>query len=439
MIGIDDTDSAAGFCTTYLAFSLTKKLLEGGFRITDYPSLVRLNPNVPFKTRGNAAVSLSVESENPEDLFETILPSVTSLSDVEHGANTGLVLLWNLDVLPSLRILYRRALSRIVNKFSVRKLLDRPGVRILTLGNGMGIVGAASCLGFDETFDHTYELIGYRKPDNWGKPRLVSKSSVKEMESITFPETFGNFDHAKDRVLITPHGPDPVFLGVRGNTPGAVLEAFSLLRYGEDLEGYMIYLSNQGTDAHLEERLTLPLKAYSSGHLDGRVCSIVTGTGGHVYLKLRSRGAQVNSAIYEPTGDLVKTARQLAPGDTISVAGGVRRPTARHSALLNTERIQIQSLIEIELKLNPMCSDCNVRMKSEGLAKGFQCPLCRKRLPETAARRDQKRRTLDQGTYLPSPRANRHLTKPFVRYGRESGGRKYPVIDNWFKNEPGLA
>jgi len=55
-IGLDDTDSVKGGCTTWLATEIIKELSE--FDLIGNPRLVRLNPNVPWKTRGNGAVSL---------------------------------------------------------------------------------------------------------------------------------------------------------------------------------------------------------------------------------------------------------------------------------------------------------------------------------------------------------------------------------------------
>ena len=52
-LGIDDTDSKLGMCTTYLAAVLAERL--SGFGLADYPRLIRLNPNIRYKTRGNAA------------------------------------------------------------------------------------------------------------------------------------------------------------------------------------------------------------------------------------------------------------------------------------------------------------------------------------------------------------------------------------------------
>ena len=56
-IGMDDTDSVEGGCTTWLATEVIKELSD--FDLIGCPRLVRLNPNVPWKTRGNGAVSFT--------------------------------------------------------------------------------------------------------------------------------------------------------------------------------------------------------------------------------------------------------------------------------------------------------------------------------------------------------------------------------------------
>ena len=45
-IGIDDTDSHEGMCTTYLATLLVDTLENHGVEFLDFPKLVRLNPNI---------------------------------------------------------------------------------------------------------------------------------------------------------------------------------------------------------------------------------------------------------------------------------------------------------------------------------------------------------------------------------------------------------
>ncbi|HYY92168.1 MAG TPA: tRNA(Ile2) 2-agmatinylcytidine synthetase, partial [Candidatus Dormibacteraeota bacterium] len=62
-IGIDDTDSESGGCTTYTAAVLFQELCKRGVQPSDFPWLVRLNPNIPWKTRGNGALSLHIVAD----------------------------------------------------------------------------------------------------------------------------------------------------------------------------------------------------------------------------------------------------------------------------------------------------------------------------------------------------------------------------------------
>ena len=63
-IGIDDTDSPDGMCTTYLASQIINKLEDNGIELLDYPRLIRLNPFARFKTRGNGGVSLMILNDD---------------------------------------------------------------------------------------------------------------------------------------------------------------------------------------------------------------------------------------------------------------------------------------------------------------------------------------------------------------------------------------
>ncbi|MCL4355884.1 MAG: DUF1743 domain-containing protein [Nitrososphaerota archaeon] len=388
LVGVDDTDSSRGYCTTYLAYRIASDL-DPEVRVCAYPRLVRLNPNIPFKTRGNAAVCLTLEGDNPDTVFQSLSEKVKELSDVSGGANSGMVFLDDPSKAEGFRGLYQDALAAVVSPHRVRKLIEGLGGRTLELGNGMGIVGAAASLGFDCHSDHTYELIGYRRRENWGTKRLIDSSSVKKMDARLFPHAFNSYDYQKRKVLVAPHGPDPVFVGIRGDSPSSVIRGFGMLRYDEPLEGYMVYISNQHTDAHVQR--ALDWKVYSSGWVDGTVDQVSVGEGGHVYITIIDRGRRRSVAAYEPTGDLRRSAKLLGKGDTVRVSGGVRRATARHPKVLNLEKLEVR------------------------------CTQGR----------------LETGVYISSPRANRHLTKPLIRYGLEVYGEAKPV-DGWCSAMPFL-
>src|SRR5437899_9287534 len=71
-IGIDDTDSLQGMCTTFLATEIVRDLTRD-FDLIGYPRLVRLNPNIPWKTRGNGAVCIRIgEGEGPGSIVGSI-------------------------------------------------------------------------------------------------------------------------------------------------------------------------------------------------------------------------------------------------------------------------------------------------------------------------------------------------------------------------------
>lgn len=92
-VGFDDTDSVKGGCTTYIAAVLVQELLSLGVEFIDYPNLIRLNPNVPWKTRGNGALCLRFKcNENIEDkVKENIVSTVESHSDLTYkGTDPGI-------------------------------------------------------------------------------------------------------------------------------------------------------------------------------------------------------------------------------------------------------------------------------------------------------------------------------------------------------------
>ncbi|MDX1535049.1 MAG: hypothetical protein R3291_05465, partial [Thermoplasmata archaeon] len=61
-VGLDDTDSPRSMCTTYVATELIARFRRLGWGVEAYPRLVRLNPNIPWKTRGNGALALRLGS-----------------------------------------------------------------------------------------------------------------------------------------------------------------------------------------------------------------------------------------------------------------------------------------------------------------------------------------------------------------------------------------
>ena len=74
--------------------------------------------------------------------------------------------------------------------------------------------------------------------------------SVREMDRQTYPDTFDNLDNGY--MAITPHTPCPVLYGIRGETFNAVLNAMKLVKVSEPIKRFLIFLTNQHTDLHLQ-------------------------------------------------------------------------------------------------------------------------------------------------------------------------------------------
>ena len=231
-IGIDDTDSPKGGCTTYIAALLVDRFAQQKIQFTDYPNIVRLNPNIPFKTRGNAAVALRVQI--PDDSYEIVREMVIRTVEEncrleDEGTDPAVVLLRGNPTV-AIKQLSRQALTDIVPVDKAIRAIKKSNASAVCFGNTLGLVGARSALGQTLSGDYTFELIAYREPHNLGKPRLVDGNSVVRMDGMSKPETFNNYDSDNRRILITPHGPDPVLLGLRGESPEAVIRAFRLIR-----------------------------------------------------------------------------------------------------------------------------------------------------------------------------------------------------------------
>lgn len=434
-IGIDDTDSPRGGCTTYIAVRLVERIVSLGGQFVDYPNLLRLNPNVPWKTRGNGAVCLRIEIDPSikEEVKKVVVERVEAEADLEWGnTNPGIVFLEG-DVSEDIRVFSEKVIGGVVSLDEALGLTD--GERTSTIGykNLRGIIGALAAIGGLQRGDYTFELLAYRKPESLGTPREVNSASVERMDKATSGLTFNNIDPETGRVLITPNGPDPVLFGVRGENPKTVREA-GLMVSSEPFERWAIFRTNQGTDAHLSSPTEIKeLRPNHPGVVLGRVeDSPRTIRGGHVFFGLGDGTKSIDCAAYEPTGRFRDIVRTLILGDLIRVYGGVRRDAPSKKLTLNLEKMEVLDLTEEIRLVNPSCPECNSRMESMGWGKGFRCRKCGFRDGEMSKIKLLVDRWVEPGLYMPPLRAQRHLTKPLSRYGLEKSGKyRHQMIDRW--------
>ncbi len=91
VVGLDDTDSREhGMCTTYVAARIAEQLRRSGWSVHRV-LLVRLNPAVEYKTRGNAALAIHTDCD-PARAFTIARDRLESLAETDDDrTNPGLV------------------------------------------------------------------------------------------------------------------------------------------------------------------------------------------------------------------------------------------------------------------------------------------------------------------------------------------------------------
>jgi len=436
-IGVDDTDSTRKGCTTYVTALLVEKLEKLNVTFLDYPNLIRLNPNVPWKTRGNGALCLRIKCASGLEgkIKEAAISLVEEHSDLAFkGTDPGIVFFQNEKIPEEIKAFAKNTITGIVTLKEAARLIKKFGGEALGFKACRGIIGALAAVGENLEDDHTYELIAYRAPENCGLKRKVDEASIFEMDKLTRPYTFNNVDSEKGRVIITPRGPDPILFGIRGETPEVVKKAFGLVKPLEPVDRWLVFRTNQGTDAHLKRVPALnQVVPYSSVVAKGVVSRnprIIPLR--HVIFSVKDETGEVDCAAYEPTGALRRVARNLIVGDSVEVYGAVRKPSAGKLLTVNLEKINILALAPKIVLQNPVCKKCGKRLKSMGKNKGFRCEKCGTRFDDARKVQTVVERELKAGLYVTSTRSQRHLTKPLRRYGLEKhGAGAEGMIENW--------
>lgn len=401
LIGIDDTDSPEGMCTTYLGALLAERLRHEGFSVTSMV-LARLNPNARYKTRGNAAIC--IETDAGIEAFDLACSLVDEFADLScEKTNPGIAI--SEKPLPSW--FYQEAVKDFLTIDDAVGFLEENGALYRGWKNKRGLIGAAAALSasFD---DFTYELLAYRHHEGKGE-RQVDRDSVFLAEEKTYPHTWDSVDLENRVVVCVPHTPDPVLYGIRGESPEWVEKAASCI-ISEDPFITALYRTNQGTDAHLVDAGISEMKEDRSYRVKGIVSSSpATGEGGHVSFILSGRpDASVRCMAYEPTKGFRDIVRKLIPGDSVMVCGSYR------GGSINLEKLEVISLAEKTEERSPVCS-CGKRMTSAGTGKGYKCRRCGEKAGEPEITKVQ--RELYPGWYEVPPVARRHLSKPLVRDG----------------------
>jgi tRNA(Ile2)-agmatinylcytidine synthase len=355
-IGLDDTDSLAGGCTTY-TFKQLLQSLEEISTIMDI-RLVRLWPFAPRRTRGNAAVCARVEVEKKAQFIDAIntfweqniLPLQGSIQDshhsnrMQHPADPGLVVF---EEQPP-EDLYIRGVRHEVK-------LDELPIGVLSLG-GQGRIGATCAVAWRAKLS-TWEAIAYRRPHSNGQRQIC----LDTLHSISNHSGIFLTVHSKNnQQLVAPKGQSPVLFGIRGTTQKSVEHACEQLinaENTEEAECHLVFETNQATNDHIEDSKKFVLQSI---HVDKGHVNILS----NCHQELR---------IHHESGGMNRIAKQLVEGDVIVVRG-----LNDLSDILHVEHIKISHLVP-RRSGRPKCTTCDRTMKSMGKGQGIRCPICKEK------------------------------------------------------------
>ncbi|AIZ57314.1 tRNA(Ile2) 2-agmatinylcytidine synthetase TiaS [Candidatus Methanoplasma termitum] len=428
-VAVDDTDSLRGNCTTFLATEILS-VLSKEMDLIGYPRLIRLNPAVPWKTRGNASLSMrfgkgrgkktpvgsisgrdifcfeSATSYEPEEdhILDRIIPVIDRRR--EPDSDTGLIVSRRKPN-PSL---YWKGVRTILDKSAVEDEIERIGAFKFEAGCGRGIIGAACGMAWRPRAS-TLELLTYRPEARWGTERIFDPLSIREADRV-LPSTFNSWEERTEKVAMVPGTPCPIMYGLRGNDPSELMKGKEIIN-SEPIERWMVFLTNQGTDDHIiygAEEL-IPNRSY---YVEGRIVKSRHISGGHVLTDMDTRYGRITVGAYEPSKEFRYLFDNLSEGDTIGVMGELRE----EPRTLNAEKVHVLGVSDKYEKVsNPICQSCGRTMESIGKGKGYRCRKC-----HTSAETPQTEKALRwirEGWYEPPAAARRHLSKPLKMTGTE--------------------
>ena len=386
-LGLDDTDSLNGGCTTEVLFQLLEDLPDTvSYRNT---RLVRLWPFAKQRTRGNAAVAVELITKSEAELLTHLdrwwenhiasLKGVLGTSDhserTQYPADPGMV--WNSESMTD-EMFYKSAVSSEI------ELQDLPEVTRYWGGNGR--IGATAAILWPAN-QYTYEAIAWRSNDAEGR-RQLDEEALTEVEDLK--DTFLCRNPKLGTSLLAPRGNSPVLFGIRSWTKEGAQQALDILEQAEDTEptkGSLVFQTNQATGDHLER----PIEAIV------RSKSILKK--GHVVLET-TEGTWI---AFRQSGHIALLSQWVIKGDMI-IGNGLRD----EENVLHLELLKVKKTIREQKR--PLCIRCNKSMKSMGKNQGLRCKKCN--LTTDRGWIEVERIPPFKDWVQPPASSRRHLSKP---------------------------
>jgi tRNA(Ile2)-agmatinylcytidine synthase len=407
LIGLDDTDSREqGMCTTYLAARVAERIRDSGGAV-ERLVLVRLNPAIEHKTRGNAALCVHTDLDTAA-AFAIAREAVASLAMTDDPRTNPGVVVSDGAVPEPVAEFARRAVRERLTLDDAHRRIDLAGYRYADWKKSRGLIGALAAVGAWAAFEEwTYEHIAYRETHRRGTPRDIDHDAVFAAADWGYPTVWDTVDRIEGSAVCVPHAPGPILYGIRGDDAGAVQGVAGRIE-SKPVERTALFVTNQGTDAHLRDESLETVSDGRAYRLDGTVSTPPeTRRGGHVFFDLADNKS-LACAAFEPTKRFRERVRALRVGDRLTVCGEVSDGT------LKLEKFAVRDLVKTELAV-PACPDCGRSMESAGRGQGYRCRECGTSEPGKIERSIE--RDLGIGWYEVPPCARRHIAKPLVRGG----------------------
>ena len=416
-IGLDDTDTLSGGCTTYefhLLIEDLNKLSEEGkpWKVNDDIRLVRLWPFASKRTRGNAALAINIEInyDDEEELhiflenwFNNLLLRVSKIKVIqsEHSnreqTSPEPCLIYSRNQYPD--FYWEAVRSNVDYEYAKSIISNDPNSRIWGVEENMsGLIGALAAISWIGKEDHTWELTAYRDEENYSLKRELNANSVENM-TRKFQNTILNRDPNSDKPLITPNTPCPVLYGIRSECPEEVMEAHSYLQAiegNEKCKSFQIWRTNQATGDHLENEFVGKLKS------DTKI-----NRGGHALIFLDLISPKEEECIliaFKETGPLNKLACSLKKGDLVAWKG-LKSPSKEY----HLEQLKLIQGTP-RMRKRPKCP-CGNKLTSSGKNQPLRCGVCGLYFP----RLWEGEKLLSEEWVEPHPSQRRHLAKPLNR------------------------
>ena len=387
-LGLDDTDSLSGGCTTEVFHRLLSDLPEG----TDVgePRLVRLWPFAQRRTRGNAALSIELHHDDEHALLNHldawwtnhVVPLVGQVEESEIS---------NREQSPSSpgMVWFRQQPDEAFYWHAVREDASQTALPPADRSwGGHGCIGATAAVAWREHLE-TWEAIAWRMEGQMG----VRQLDVDALTTLdAWPSIVLSRDPRKGNHVVAPRGKSPVLFGLRSLDRSDAEAACRLLLEAENTEGasgWRVFRTNQASGDHLSESLVLEV-------MDVLVDAV------RKHARILTNGPSLR--MYAEGGPVNALGRWLVAGDTVEVRG-LHHPDGD----LHVEQVRLLKAVARKQE-RPLCPACSTRMKSMGAGQGLRCPACKIRGEDSWVNNVPK--PPFEGWVEPPLDARRHLARP---------------------------